>query len=106
MATDAPLLPHQLARVAQRAGLGIARTGGLGETTSGDLFLAFATGNRGLEAPAWGIATPATLGLRKPEIGRLYASATAAQEFSPLPVHHRARRLAGCFRRRIDAYMR
>jgi D-aminopeptidase len=46
IATDAPLLPHQCERLAQRAGLGIARAGGTGGTTSGDLFLAFATGNR------------------------------------------------------------
>jgi D-aminopeptidase len=48
VATDAPLLPHQCARLAQRAGLGIARTGGAGENGSGDIFIAFATGNRGL----------------------------------------------------------
>jgi D-aminopeptidase len=47
-ATDAPLLPHQCHRLAQRAGLGVARTGGAGENSSGDIFLAFATGNRGL----------------------------------------------------------
>ena len=46
IATDAPLLPHQCARLAQRAGLGIARVGGTGGHTSGDLFIAFATGNR------------------------------------------------------------
>jgi D-aminopeptidase len=45
VATDAPLLPHQCERVAQRAALGIGRTGGAGETSSGDLILAFATGN-------------------------------------------------------------
>lgn len=48
VATDAPLLPVQCERLAQRAGLGIARTGGMGENSSGDLFIAFATGNRGL----------------------------------------------------------
>jgi D-aminopeptidase len=47
LATDAPLLPHQLERVAQRAGLGVARVGGGGEHSSGDLFLAFSTGNVG-----------------------------------------------------------
>jgi D-aminopeptidase len=47
VATDAPLLPHQCRRLAQRAGLGIARTGGAGENSSGDGFLAFSTGNRG-----------------------------------------------------------
>ncbi len=46
IATDAPLLPHQCERLAQRAGLGIARAGGTGGHTSGDLFVAFATGNR------------------------------------------------------------
>jgi D-aminopeptidase len=43
--TDAPLLPHQCERLAQRAGLGVARGGGAGEHSSGDLFLAFSTGN-------------------------------------------------------------
>ncbi|HSK51812.1 MAG TPA: P1 family peptidase [Clostridia bacterium] len=46
VATDAPLLPHQCERLAQRAGLGIARAGAIGGQTSGDLFIAFATGNR------------------------------------------------------------
>ncbi len=48
LATDAPLLPHQCERLAQRAGLGLARAGGTGGNYSGDLFLAWATGNRGL----------------------------------------------------------
>jgi D-aminopeptidase len=48
VATDAPLLPHQCRRLAQRASLGIARGGGGGENSSGDLVVAFATGNRGL----------------------------------------------------------
>jgi D-aminopeptidase len=47
-ATDAPLLPHQCERLAQRSALGVARTGGAGENSSGDLMLAFATGNSGL----------------------------------------------------------
>ncbi len=46
VATDAPLLPHQLTRVAQRPGLGVARMGGAGEQSSGDLFIAFSTANR------------------------------------------------------------
>jgi D-aminopeptidase len=49
VATDAPLLPHQCNRLAQRAGLGVGRMGGTAAHSSGDLFLAFATGNRGLE---------------------------------------------------------
>lgn len=51
VATDAPILPHQCRRLAQRASLGLARTGGLGATTSGDLFLCFSNGNRGLPPP-------------------------------------------------------
>ena len=44
IATDAPLLPDQCRRLAQRATVGVARAGGVGFNTSGDLFLAFATG--------------------------------------------------------------
>jgi len=44
-ATDAPLIPTQCDRLAQRATLGLARTGGIGSNGSGDIFLAFATGN-------------------------------------------------------------
>jgi D-aminopeptidase len=54
IATDAPLLPHQCERLAQRGALGIARTGGSGENGSGDLLLAFSTGNDGL--PRVGLA--------------------------------------------------
>ena len=50
VATDAPLLPHQLKRLARRAPLGIGRTGGIGAHTSGDIFIAFSTANPG----AWG----------------------------------------------------
>jgi D-aminopeptidase len=47
VATDAPLLPHQLKRLARRAPLGISRVGGFGANTSGDIFLAFSTANPG-----------------------------------------------------------
>lgn len=49
VATDAPLLPHQCKRLAQRATIGLARTGGYGSNGSGDIFLAFSTGNRGVD---------------------------------------------------------
>jgi D-aminopeptidase len=45
IATDAPLLPHQLQRVATRAALGVGRMGGKGENSSGDIFVAFSTAN-------------------------------------------------------------
>ncbi|HEY0944781.1 MAG TPA: P1 family peptidase [Opitutaceae bacterium] len=47
IATDAPLLPHQLKRLARRASLGLARTGSVSGNGSGDLFLAFSTANPG-----------------------------------------------------------
>ena len=50
VATDAPLLPHQCDRLAQRAGLGVGRMGGTAAHSSGDLFFAFASGNRKLAA--------------------------------------------------------
>ncbi|MDP2146844.1 MAG: P1 family peptidase, partial [Pseudomonas sp.] len=46
--------PHQCQRLAQRASLGIARTGGGTEDSSGDLFLAFATGNHDLPPADYG----------------------------------------------------
>ncbi len=48
LATDAPLLPHQLKRLARRAGLGMARTGSLAGNGSGDIFLAFSTASTGI----------------------------------------------------------
>lgn len=45
--TDAPLLPHQLKRVATRVGLGIGRNGGMASNGSGDIFIAFSTANSG-----------------------------------------------------------
>jgi D-aminopeptidase len=63
VATDAPLLPHQCARLAQRAGLGVARVGGVGEHTSGDLFLCFATGNLGMTSGGIDERAPHTFAL-------------------------------------------
>jgi D-aminopeptidase len=47
IATDAPLLPHQLERLSRRAALGLARTGATSGNGSGDIFLAFSTANPG-----------------------------------------------------------
>jgi D-aminopeptidase len=47
LATDAPLLPHQLKRIARRASMGVARTGTTAHNDSGDLFVAFSTSNSG-----------------------------------------------------------
>jgi D-aminopeptidase len=51
VATDAPLLPHQLKRIAKRAALGVGRLGGTGGNPSGDIFVAFSTANPGAAKP-------------------------------------------------------
>ena len=52
VATDAPLLPHQLKRIATRVTLGVGRMGGFGQNGSGDIFIAFSTANpRAANAP-------------------------------------------------------
>jgi L-aminopeptidase/D-esterase-like protein len=57
LATDAPLFPYQLKRVARRATLGMARTGSLGGNWSGDIFLAFSTANPGVAYPRGELST-------------------------------------------------
>lgn len=60
VATDAPLMPHQLKRLARRVPLGLARTGTVGHNGSGDIFLAFSTANA--DAYSSGEAAIATFG--------------------------------------------
>ena len=84
VATDAPLLPQQCARLAQRAGLGVARTGGLGSPSSGDIFLAFSTGNRGMPATE-DRSSAAPMGLRAlpdPALDALFEATVEATEES------------------------
>ncbi len=52
VATDAPLLPHQLKRLARRCGLGIGRSGAVAAHSSGDIFMAISTANAGSVAAA------------------------------------------------------
>jgi D-aminopeptidase len=84
VATNAPLLPGQCEALAQRAGLGIARVGGAGENSSGDLFLCFATGNRGLPSGDVDAEGPLTLPLRMLSQNRItplyYAVVEATEE--------------------------
>jgi D-aminopeptidase len=56
VATDAPLLPHQLKRIATRVSIGVGRQGGFGGNSSGDIFVAFSTAN----ARAWFNDRPVT----------------------------------------------
>jgi D-aminopeptidase len=63
-ATDAPLLPHQLKRLARRVPLGIGRTGGIGAHSSGDISIAFSTANPG----AWGASAIAHIEMLPSEL--------------------------------------
>ena len=77
IATNAPLLPHQLRRLAQRAGLGVARVGGSGGNGSGDIFVAFSTANPDTyEKPA----TAAVTMLSNDAIDPLFQGAIQATE--------------------------
>lgn len=62
VATDAPLMPHQLKRIARRVALGLARTGTVGNNSSGDIFLAFSTANEAAFAMRGGLAQMEVLG--------------------------------------------
>lgn len=85
VATDAPLLPHQCARLATRAAVGVARTGGYGSHGSGDIFAAFATGNRNLsmtagESAGNRLTAPATLVVDAAITPLLLATVEAVEE--------------------------
>lgn len=85
VATDAPLLPHQCRRLAQRVGLGIARAGAVGENSSGDLFLAFSTAGRGSIQPDHNLTAASTYtveALNGPAIGALFDAVVDATEES------------------------
>ncbi len=77
VATDAPLLPHQLKRIARRASLGVARTGGTAGNGSGDIFLAFSTANPG--AAAAGPTSEVTV-LSNSQISTLFQATVDATE--------------------------
>ena len=81
VATDAPLLPLQCRRLAQRCSLGVARTGGVGENSSGDLFLAFSTGNRGMATLAEGAPMTSTVEtVRNEHLNPLFDAVVEATE--------------------------
>jgi D-aminopeptidase len=91
VATDAPLLPHQCERMAKRAGFGLARMGSTANHSSGDLVLAFATGNRGLspgEEPDMPVAGSVTVRMvpdeRLTPLFKATAEATEAAIFNAL----------------------
>jgi L-aminopeptidase/D-esterase-like protein len=77
LATDAPLLPHQLERVAKRVALGIGVMGGRGNNSSGDIFIAFSTANPEVSKEE-GLARLEMLPNEK--INPIFAAAVAATE--------------------------
>jgi D-aminopeptidase len=77
VATDAPLLPHQLERIARRASLGLARTGATSGNSSGDIFIAFSTAN----AKSAGVPDVATVQmLSNDRISALFSATVQATE--------------------------
>jgi L-aminopeptidase/D-esterase-like protein len=77
VATNAPLLPHQLERIARRVSLGLGRLGSFAGNSSGDLFLAFSTANAGAAKPE---GTPALVMLPNDRIDPLFRATIEATE--------------------------
>jgi len=77
IATDAPLLPHQLDRVSTRAAMGLARTGDIASNGSGDFFVAFSTVNETVDQAARGVTVRA---LANEDIDPLFLATIEATE--------------------------
>jgi D-aminopeptidase len=77
VATDAPLLPHQLERLTRRVGMGLGRLGSWAGNSSGDLFLAFSTANAGA---ANSTGTPSLMMLPNDRIDPLFQATIDATE--------------------------
>jgi D-aminopeptidase len=100
LATDAPLLPHQLRRIARRAALGVGRMGGIAGAGSGDLFLAFSTAPAGSPG-AGGVATVAMLS--DDVIDPVYEAAVQATEEAIINAMLAARTMTGANWYRVPA---
>ena len=98
VATDAPLLPHQLNRMAQRAGLGIAKFGARGDNYSGDLMIAFSTAAHGLPDQGPGAQTSVALTvdtLALPYVDAMFAAVIEATAEAILNAMLQAETMAG-----------
>jgi L-aminopeptidase/D-esterase-like protein len=100
VATDAPLLPHQLKRIATRASLGVGRMGGRGENSSGDIFIAFSTANARTAADT-GVARLAML--PNARINPLFAATVQATEEAILNAMLAAETMTGADELRVYA---
>ena len=100
IATDAPLLPHQLKRLARRAALGLARTGSVSGDGSGDIFLAFSTANPGAAT------APETASVRmvsNRRISALFEAVVQATEEAIVNALVAAETMTGANGRRVEA---
>ena len=100
LATDAPLLPHQLRRIARRAALGVGRMGGIAGAGSGDLFIAFSTGRTGTPDPT-GVASVSMLS--DDVIDPVYEAAVQATEEAIINALLAARTMTGANWYRVPA---
>jgi D-aminopeptidase len=100
LATDAPLLPHQLKRIARRAALAVGRMGGIAGAGSGDLFLAFSTAPTGTP-DSTGVARVAMLS--DDVIDPVYEAAVQATEEAIINAMLAARTMTGANWYRVEA---
>jgi D-aminopeptidase len=100
VATDAPLLPIQCRRLAQRATVGLSRVGGVGHNGSGDIFLAFATGNH---LPARSERPVALQMLPNAQMDELFAATAEAVEEAILNALTAAETMTGFRGRTVHA---
>ncbi len=100
IATDAPLLPSQLKRIATRASLGVGRMGGRGENGSGDIFLAFSTAN---PHAAYGRDTTRIVMLSNERASTLFAATVQATEEAMVNAMLGAETMTGANDRRVYA---
>jgi D-aminopeptidase len=100
VATDAPLLPHQLKRIVKRAALGIGRMGGIGGNSSGDIFVAFSTANPGADQPR-GVTSVQMLS--NEAINGLFSATIQATEESIMNAMVAARDMVGANGLRVPA---
>ena len=100
VATDAPVIGHQLKRLARRASLGLARTGSRSGNGSGDIFLAFSTANPGAAKPA---GTVSLTMLSNDRMDPLFAATVEATEEAVINSMVAAETMTGASRRTVRA---
>jgi L-aminopeptidase/D-esterase-like protein len=100
IATDAPLLPHQLKRIARRAAMGLARNGSIAGNSSGDIFVAFSTANAGASR-AKGLASVELVA--NDQISPLFEATVQATEEAIINALFAAETMTGLGGTRIEA---